>query len=248
MMSIIPWAPFDSDGTDDFFDPYEGRKVINTDAFFEDPFANRLPENGWCRVPCKFTPQLTKSKRRRRLQLLRKSRQEPRKDSLDAVSLISYHSYDVELEEGGTEEESEPSMSIDREQTLGTIDEDTAVFGKLPSLSKLSSKQIPTNASMRDFERIAQERAFHRIQRWLYETGLVDELAVDPKTLPQNRYSSEDSVTTTKSQEGFEVGRHGVTLEGDAQKLRHSSVISRSSRYEKWTRLMISFFSTNEPS
>ena len=221
VMSIIPWSPFDSDVGDDFFDPFEGRKVTNTDAFFEDPFANRLPENGWCRVPCRFTPQLAKSKRRRKLQLVRqKARQEQaiRKEPHDAASFISYHSYDIE-EGGGTEEESEPSIGIDREQTLGTIDEDAAVFAKYPSLKRVSSNEISTNASMDDFERIAQERAFRRVQRWLYETGLVDELAVDPKTLPQNRYSSEDSVTTTKSQEGVEVGRHGVTLEGDTKKI-----------------------------
>jgi hypothetical protein len=220
MMSITPWAPFDSDGGDDFFDPYEGRKVTSTEAFYEDPFANSLPDDGWCRVPCRFSSKLNQSKRRRRLQLFRqKTRQEQelRKEPIDAVSFMSYHSYD--LDEGETEEESEPSMSIDREQTLVTIDENTTVFAKIPSLKRVPSNDLPTNASMDDFERIAQDRAFRRIQKWLHQTGLVDELGVDPKTLPQNRYSSDDSVTTNKSQEGFEVGRHGVTLEGDSKKI-----------------------------
>lgn len=224
-MSISRWAPFDSEGGGDFYDPFEGRKVINTNAFFEDPFANQFPSNAWCRVPTCFSPATNDPKRRRKLKLLR---QKARRDAavkreqvpLDAVSYTSYHSYDLGDEEGGTEEESVPSLGIDREQALPTIDEDTAVFTKLPPLKQNPSYDVPSiDAPMDELEQYANDRAFRRVQRWLHHTGLIDELTVDPKTLPQNRYSSNDSVTTTKSQEGIEVGRHGVTLEGDTKKM-----------------------------
>ena len=231
-MSIAPWDSFAAGG--DFFDPFEGRKVSTTVSFFEDPFANQLPKNGWCGVPRFYSDSVEKKQcgprfysavkkeptRRRPWQ--KQQQQQPRRDkapkkeAFEGVSYTSYHSFDLpEDEDEETEEESVPSLTIEKEWALPAIAEDTAVFAKLPSLKKVTPEEVPLDASIDEYERVAQERALRRVHRWLHQTGLVDELCVDPKTLPQNRYSSQDSITTTKSQEGIEIGPHGVTLLGD---------------------------------
>jgi hypothetical protein len=262
-MSVLPW---DDESGDAFFDPYEARKVPSRDAFFEDPFANTLPNNGWCRVPRCFQPQQfpqqhaqIKAKPNYYLQKSKHPKESTRQPSrmclpaaiiptakaskvkepapdpgqegepFESVQYKSFYSadsideiYDDESLSSLEESMRPQSLRMSPSKTnrsLPTIAEDTAVFAKVPSLAAIT---IDQDAPLDEYERVAKERANVRVKKWLHKTGLVDEWFVDPKMLPQHRYMSDASVTSKKSQEGIEIGPHGVTLEGNVQHIQIS--------------------------
>jgi Exocyst complex component Sec6 len=210
-----PWPPFESNGSDDIIDPYEGRKSTCFNAFFEDPFANQLPKNGWCRVPSICNSQTRRYSRRRNFRSHLKKQKERlnqklRKDQDATPSYLSYHSFDFGDDIIDTEEESVSSIIeiVNRDRALPTIEEETSWIQ--------STQNDPIELSISDLKKIAEVNALKRIHCWLHQTGLIDELNVDPMSLPQHRIRSDDSIS---QQEGFEVGRAGFVLEGDTKKI-----------------------------
>jgi len=197
-------SPFDDDEyTEDheFYDPFEGRRPKKSgSAFYEDPFANNIPHNGWCRVPSCYSEE---PRRIRRRPFRQRDNEIPR--SQDKLKLIFCQS------------QPKKSAYVSLGTSIYTIEEESPDEYQMKSNHSSSSSKVQENHDQNHIDDIVKQRASKRIASWLHQTGLVDEFFVDMKSLPQNRYSMDGSVNSKRSQEGIEIGMHGYALEGTGE-------------------------------
>jgi len=219
MTNFPIWAPFEDDEylkSREFYDPYEGRKSRKSiNSFYQDPFANDFPQNGWCRVPACYSEE---PRRTRRRPFRQRNNETPRLQSKLKQTLCQVQVKKPAYKPLGTtvytiiEENPENRKISTNPVKLESMEKSQR------SIASVSSK-MQRNNYQNDIDSIVKNRASKRIASWLHHTGLVDEFFVDMKSLPQNKYSTDGgSVNSKQSQEGVEVGLNGNVLEGNGER------------------------------